>query len=458
MARVQPFDKSRTASIVATIFPQLDLASGRAAVNSGVFDGVSWRDGPGAADVVQSVDPSTNEVIGASSMATLADLERTLDVASEAATRWRMLPAPHRGAIIKQMRDALAEKLIPLATLVSLETGKILAEGIGEVQEYIDVCDYAVGLSRALNGSVIPSERPGHFMMERWNPLGVVGVISAFNFPAAVYGWNSAIALVCGNPVVWKGAPSTNLTSIAVTRILQRVLEANDAPPGTCALLCGDASIGQAMAASPRIPLVSFTGSTAVGRGVGETVQRRFGRSLLELGGNNAILVMDDANMDLAVRAVLFAAVGTAGQRCTTARRLIVHERVYDAFMEKLKAAYSQVLIGSPFGEGVICGPLHTRAAVPAFTAAIKVALDHGGRLIYGGSVLDDLPGNYVVPTIIEVSPENPACREEAFVPILYAIKVASFEEAIAVNNAVRQGLSSSLFTESIERIFTWTG
>ena len=316
MIKVQPFSKSKTSGIVNEIFGKLGLEQ----MNNGVYNGRWGGNGP----LVQSIDPSTNELIAQTKTGTLEELRQTISLQLEAKKMWREVPAPKRGEIVRQMREALAEKLHPLGQLVSLETGKLLAEGIGEIQEYLDICDYAVGLSRMLNGQVIPSERPGHFMMERWNPLGIVGVISAFNFPAAVYGWNSAIALVCGNVVLWKGSPATNLTSVAISKILAGVLEKNGLPGSICSLVTGDAEIGKAMAESKDIDLLSFTGSTNVGRWVGETVQRRFGKSLLELGGNNAIVVMDDANIDLAVRATLFAAVGTAGQRCTTARRLVI--------------------------------------------------------------------------------------------------------------------------------------
>lgn len=315
MVKVQPFTKAKTSQMAGEIFARLGLEP----INSGVYNG-RWS---GSGKLVASVDPSTNEKIAETRTGTVADLHATLSAMKEAKQMWREVPAPRRGEIVRQMREALAANLRPLGQLVSLETGKILAEGIGEIQEYLDICDYAVGLSRMLNGQVIPSERPGHFMMERWNPLGIVGVISAFNFPAAVYGWNSAVALVCGNVVLWKGSPATNLTSVAITRILAGVLERNGLPGSICSLVTGDADVGKAMAESRDIDLLSFTGSTQVGRLVGETVQRRFGKSLLELGGNNAIIVMDDANLDLAIRATLFAAVGTAGQRCTTARRLV---------------------------------------------------------------------------------------------------------------------------------------
>lgn len=278
----------------------------------------------------------------------MADFERTLRSVREAKDVWRNIPAPRRGEIVRQMRAALEKHQQALGTLVSLETGKILAEGVGEIQEYLDICDYAVGLSRMLEGKVLPSERPDHFMLEQWNPVGTVGVISAFNFPAAVYGWNSAIALVCGNGVLWKAAPTTSLIAIAITRILAGVFEQNGLPPAICSLVTGGAEIGKAIASNRLIDLVSFTGSTPAGRAVGVTVQERFGKSILELGGNNAIIVLDDADIDMAVRSVLFAAVGTAGQRCTTARRLLLQEGIHDEFLLRLAKAYEQIRVGGP--------------------------------------------------------------------------------------------------------------
>lgn len=316
MVKLQPFGRGKTVQVVNEIFSKLGLRE----VNAGVYNG-QWCSGGGR--LATSIDPSTNEKIAQTQMGSVKDLQATLARMKDARVVWRALPAPKRGEVVRQMREALAAKLTPLGQLVSLETGKILAEGIGEIQEYLDICDYAVGLSRMLNGQVIPSERSGHFMMEMWNPLGTVGVISAFNFPAAVYGWNSAVALVCGNVVLWKGSPATNLTSVAVTKILAEVLEKNGLPGAICSLVTGDADVGEAMARSREIDLLSFTGSTRVGKAVNAMVHERFGRSLLELGGNNAVVIMNDANLDLAVRACLFAAVGTAGQRCTTARRLV---------------------------------------------------------------------------------------------------------------------------------------
>ncbi|KAJ2794479.1 Alpha-aminoadipic semialdehyde dehydrogenase, partial [Coemansia furcata] len=335
--------------------------------NLGVYNG-EWS---GNGDVVETVNPATGEVLGAVQQASAKDLEHTLQCATKASKMWREVPAPKRGEIVRQMRNALSDKIEPLGRLVSLEMGKILPEGIGEVQEYVDIADYAVGLSRMLNGKVIPSERPGHMMMEMWNPLGVVGVISAFNFPVAVYGWNSALSLVCGNAVVWKGAPTTSLTSVAVTKILAEVLEGNGLPGALCSLATGGADIGNKIAQDKRVNLVSFTGSTNVGRKVGLTVQERFGKSLLELGGNNAIIVHNDADIDLAVRSILFAAVGTAGQRCTTTRRLFLHEDIHDTFIERLLKAYGQIRVGNPLEPGILCGPLHTKAAVAAFEQGI---------------------------------------------------------------------------------------
>ncbi|KAI8321583.1 ALDH-like protein [Martensiomyces pterosporus] len=356
------------------------------------------------------------------------------------------------------MRNALFEKIEPLGKLVALEMGKILPEGIGEVQEYIDIADYAVGLSRMLNGKVIPSERPGHMMMEMWNPLGVVGVISAFNFPVAVYGWNSALSLVCGNSVVWKGAPTTSLTSVAVTKILAEVLESNGLPGALCSLATGGADIGHAIAKDKRVNLVSFTGSTNIGRQVGLTVQERFGKHILELGGNNAIIVHKDADTDLAVRSILFAAVGTAGQRCTTTRRLFLHEDIHDTFIERLIKAYGQITVGNPLEQGILCGPLHTKAAVAAYEQGIADVKAQGGKIIHGGNALRHLPGNFVEPTITSISHDAPVVHREIFAPILHTIKFSDINQAVEWNNEVGQGLSSSLFTTNPENIFRWIG
>ena len=294
-------------------------------------------------------------------------------------------------------------------------------------------------------------------MMENWNPLGTVGVISAFNFPVAVYGWNSALGLVCGNAILWKGAPTTSLCSIATTKIISQVLEANNFPGALCSLVTGGADIGKYMTESPDVDLMSFTGSTAVGKQVASVVQNRFGKVLLELGGNNALIVLEDADMDLAVRSVLFAAVGTAGQRCTTTRRLILQESIYEDFIARLKKAYSQVKIGNPLDAQVLCGPLHTRAAIEHFEQGIKDLKAQGGRILLGGKVLDR-PGNFVLPTITEIDHTAKIVQKEIFAPILHVLKFKTLEEAIHINNNVRQGLSSSLFTQNVKNVFKWTG
>jgi aldehyde dehydrogenase family 7 protein A1 len=299
----------------------------------------------------------------------------------------KKVPGPKRGEVVRQIGQALRDNLDDLGRLVSLEVGKIYPEGVGEVQEYVDICDYAVGLSRMLGGSIMPSERPGHALMEQWNPLGLVGIITAFNFPVAPFGWNHAIAMVCGNCTLWKGAPSTPLSSIAISKVVGRVLEANGMPAAVCTNVCGGAEIGEAMARDKNINLLSFTGSSKVGQKVGVMVQERFGKKILELGGNNAIVVAADADIDMVVRSTLFAAVGTAGQRCTTARRLIVHESVHDEVVERLKKAYSQVKIGDPLEEGTLYGPLHSEAAVEGYDNAISEIKTQNGTIVYGGKV-----------------------------------------------------------------------
>lgn len=387
----------------------------------------------------------------------LEDYEEGLKACEEASKIWMQMPAPKRGEIVRQIGDALRAKLQHLGRLVSLEMGKILAEGIGEVQEIIDMCDFAVGLSRQLNGSIIPSERPNHAMLEVWNPLGIVGVITAFNFPSAVLGWNACIALVCGNCVVWKGAPTTPLVTIALTKIIAGVLEKNDLPGAIFTSLCGGAEIGQAIAKDKRIQLVSFTGSSKVGMMVQQIVNQRFGKCLLELSGNNAIIVMDDADINLAVRAVLFAAVGTAGQRCTTCRRLLLHESIYEKVLEQLLGAYKQVKIGDPLENGTLLGPLHTKTSRDNFVKGIKAIKLQGGKILTGGAAIES-EGNFVQPTIVEISPDADVVKEELFAPVLYVMKFKTLQEAIAINNSVPQGLSSSIFTKRPEAIFRWIG
>ncbi|KAG1138885.1 hypothetical protein G6F37_008835 [Rhizopus arrhizus] len=425
--------------------------------NPGVFDG-EWK---GSGPIVPSYNPVNNEVIAEVITGTTQDLDVAFDKVAEAQKLWREMPVPKRGQVLLTMRDALVKHLEPLGKLVSLEMGKILPEGIGEVQEYIDVLEYALGLSRTLQGTIIPSERPGHAMLETWNPLGTVGIISAFNFPVAVFGWNCAIALVTGNGTVWKPAPTTSLCAIAVTKIIAQALKDRGLPPSLCSLVTGGTEIGQAMVSDRRAHVLSFTGSTKVGREVGQVVQGRFGKSILELGGNNAIIVTEDADLDLASRAILFAAVGTAGQRCTTTRRLIVQESIYDNLMGRLKKAYGQVKVGDPLQDGVLCGPLHTSQAVKVYQDVLEKVKAQGGQVVVGGRVLSEgslKSGNFVEPTMTRVQPGMEVVQNEAFVPVLHTMTYKTLDEAIAINNNVAQGLSSSIFTTNPGTIFKWIG
>jgi len=427
---------------------------GLSSSNPGCYVGGKWKaNGP----VITTTNPANNQTIAEVVEGSMHDYEEGLKACSEATKTWMQVPAPKRGEIVRQIGDALRAKLQQLGRLVSLEMGKILAEGIGEVQEVIDMCDFAVGLSRQLNGSVIPSERPNHAMLEMWNPLGIVGVITAFNFPCAVLGWNACIALVCGNCVVWKGAPTTPLVTIAMTKLISEVLEKNNLPGAIFTSLCGGAEIGQAIAKDTRIPLVSFTGSSKVGQTVQQTVSQRFGKCLLELSGNNAIIVMDDADVQLASRSILFAAVGTAGQRCTTCRRLLLHESIYKKVLDQLVEAYKQVKIGDPLEKGTLLGPLHTTDSRKNFERGIELAKSQGGNILTGGSIIKS-DGNFVQPTIIEVAPTVVAVKEELFAPVLYVMKFKTLQEAIEINNSVPQGLSSSIFTHKPETIFKWIG
>ncbi len=441
---------------------ELGLSSAAGTPNLGAYDGRAWY---GSGPVNQQLNPATGEVIGAVQFGTAADYEQAVAAMLRAKDEWAATPAPIRGEVVRRIGQRLREKQQALGQLVSAEMGKILAEGVGEVQEAVDICDYAVGLSRSLNGSVIPSERPGHLMMERWNPLkGCVGIVSAFNFPCAVYFWNLAISLICGNVNLWKPAESTSLVAVACVKIIQDVLVESGHDPAIATLVCGTGKeVGDLMVRDPRMELVSFTGSTAVGRYVNQTVAGRFGKALLELGGNNAMIIDADANLDLAVRATLFGAVGTAGQRCTTLRRLLLHKAVYDDVLGRLVKAYSSVKIGDPLDPATLCGPLHTCAAVKKFEETVAQAQAEGGRVLVGGKrcVLRDAAvakGNFVEPTVIEIPAGASVLKEEAFVPIMYVVKIQSLTEGIALNNAVAQGLSSALFTSNPTGIFQWTG
>mgnify|MGYP003729600179 CR=1 FL=1 len=428
---------------------------GLQATNHGSFDGKNWFSG---GDKFDSISPINDKPIASVTSSSLADYIRCRDSTREAWEVWADLPIPKRGEIIRQVGDKLRAHKRELGSLISLEMGKILAEGEGEVQEFIDICDYACGLSRMIAGSVLPSERLDHKLFEMWNPLGPIGVITAFNFPVAVYGWNAAIALVCGDSVIWKGAPTTPLTSIATTKLVASVLQENSLPLGISTLVTGGADIGEAMAADSSLPLISFTGSTDVGRKVALKVQERFGRSILELGGNNAIIVCKDANMKLVIPSILFACVGTAGQRCTTTRRLFLHESIHDRVVSKLRDSYKQVRVGNPLEDGNICGPLHSKAAVKAYETTLEEIRQLGGVVEIGGSLIEG-EGNYVRPTIVSgLEHDASVVHRETFVPIVYAMKFTDLKQVIDYNNEVDQGLSSSLFTQDLSSIFHWLG
>lgn len=422
--------------------------------NPGFFNG-TWG---GSGSLLTSYSPATGKPIARVKQATVEEYESCVAAMIEAQAAWQLTPAPKRGEIVRQIGDALRAKRDALGHLVSLEMGKILSEGLGEVQEFIDICDLAVGLSRGINGQVIPSERPGHTLLEFWNPLGLVGIITAFNFPVAVYGWNVAISLICGNCNIWKGASTTSLCTLAVQKIVAEVLAKNGIPGGVCTMVVGPGrTVGEHMINDSRLALVSFTGSSEIGVHVSEVVHRRFGRTILELGGNNATIIMPDADLDLAIRASVFGAVGTCGQRCTSLRRLIVHESVYEAVKARLLAAYATVPRGNPLAPGTLLGPLHTRAAVKEYTDGLEEIQKQGGVILTGGR---PVPGDgfYVEPTVVEIDPSAPIVKTELFVPILYIMKFKTFEEAVAMNNSVPQGLSSSIFTRDVKAAFRWMG
>jgi aldehyde dehydrogenase (NAD+) len=370
--------------------------------------------------------------------------------AQDAFLQWRKVPAPARGALVKRWGELLAEHKDDLATLVSLEVGKITSEARGEVQEMIDICDFAVGLSRQLYGRTMPSERPGHRLMETWHPLGVVGVVSAFNFPAAVWSWNTAVALVCGDPVVWKPSELTPLTSLACAATLQQAIAELGAPADISQVLIGGADVGEALVDHAGVALLSATGSTRMGREVGPRVAGRFGRTLLELGGNNAAVVSASADLDLTMRGIVFSAAGTAGQRCTTMRRVIAHRSVVDELTDRLAGVYERLPIGDPMAEGTLVGPLVRRTAYDGMQASISHASEEGGTLVTGGGrVLEDEAAGafYVQPAIVRIETQTPVVAQETFAPLLYVLPYDDFDEAVAINNAVPHGLSSSVFT-----------
>ena len=379
-----------------------------------------------------------------------ADVDAAVARAGEAFRAWRTVPAPVRGGLVRRLGELLREHKSDLATLVSLEVGKITSEARGEVQEMIDICEFAVGLSRQLYGRTISSERPGHRLMETWHPLGVVGVISAFNFPVAVWSWNTALALVCGDPVVWKPSELAPLSALAAAALLDRAIAEEGAPDGLSQVLVGGADVGEALVGHPGVALLSATGSTRMGRAVGPRVADRFGRSLLELGGNNAAIVTPSADLDLTTRGVVFAAAGTAGQRCTTMRRVIAHVDVVDELTDRVASAYRRLPIGSPTAEGTLVGPLIHDAAYKAMQDALEAARQQGGEVVVGGGrrLADEAPDAYYVePAVVRMPEQTDIVRQETFAPILYVLPYRTLEEAIALNNDVPQGLSSSIFT-----------
>jgi aldehyde dehydrogenase (NAD+) len=397
--------------------------------------------------------PVDGKLIGKVTFTTESEYNEVIKKAQEAFLIWRKMPSPKRGEIVRQYGNLLREYKQPLGELVSYEMGKSLQEGLGEVQEMIDICDFAVGLSRQLHGLTMHSERPNHRMYEQYHPIGIVGIISAFNFPVAVWSWNSMLAAVCGDVCVWKPSEKTPLSAIACQQLMAKVLKENSLPEGIFCLINGDYKVGEWMSKDERVPLVSATGSTRMGRIVGATVAQRFGKALLELGGNNAIILTPHANLDLAMIGVVFGAVGTAGQRCTTTRRLIVHESLYDTLKEKLVKAYGQLTIGNPL-TGNLVGPLIDKAAVNAYLQAIEALKKEGGTVLCGAEVMTGEgyeSGCYVKPTICEAKNDFAIVQHETFAPILYLLKYKEMDEAIAMQNGVKQGLSSSIFTDNIQ-------
>ena len=421
---------------------------GIAARNSGASTGNDWAEGNGK--VITSFSPVDGKKIAEVNLCTEDAYEQVIGTAEKGFIEWRTWPSPKRGDIVRQIGDELRKNKEALGKLVSYEMGKSLQEGYGEVQEMIDICDFALGLSRQLHGLTMHSERPGHRMYEQWHPLGIVAVISAFNFPVAVWSWNAMLAWVCGDVIVWKPSEKTPLCAVSCQKIIAKVFKQNNVPEGVCNLVVGERDLGERISNDKRIPLVSATGSTRMGKAVGAAVGARLGRSLLELGGNNAIIISKDADLEMALVGCLFGAVGTAGQRCTTTRRLIIHEDVYDQFKTKLVNAYKQLRIGNPLEEKNHVGPLIDKDAVQSYLNAIEKCKSEGGNFIVEGNVLNGQgfeSGCYVRPCIAEVQPNYQIVQNETFAPILYLLKYKNFEEAVSIQNGVPQGLSSSIMT-----------
>jgi aldehyde dehydrogenase (NAD+) len=413
--------------------------------------GLRAETGSGAELIVRS--PIDGHELARLQAASAAQLDRAIGEALDAFLRLRELPAPRRGELVRRFGQRLRAKKAPLAALISLEVGKIAQEALGEVQEMIDIADFAVGLSRQLYGLTIASERPGHRLMEQWHPLGPIGVISAFNFPVAVWAWNATLALVCGDPVLWKPSEKTPLTALACHHLLAEVLaDMPDVPEAVAALAVGGAELGQRLASSERLPLISATGSTRMGRSVAQAVAARLGRSLLELGGNNGLIVAPSADLEQALRAIVFAAVGTCGQRCTSLRRLIVHRSRYDAVVERLTAIYARLPVGDPRSERTLVGPLIDASAYESMQRALEAARVEGGTVWGGERIVRGVPegGWYVRPALVQLRPDAPIVQEETFAPLLYVMAYDTLEEAIAIHNAVPQGLSSAIFTTDV--------
>jgi aldehyde dehydrogenase (NAD+) len=430
--------------------------------NLGTSTGKKWYRTSGVNLV--SYSPTDGKIIGRVKSTDERTFHKVVKQAQSAFVEWRQVPAPKRGEVVRQIGEALRKYKEPLGKLVSYEMGKSYQEGLGEVQEMIDICDFAVGLSRQLNGLTMHSERPLHRMYEQYHPLGVVGIISAFNFPVAVWAWNSMLAWVCGDVCIWKPSEKTPLCSIACQNIVAKVFAKNRVPEGVSCIINGDYKVGQLMCANENVPLVSATGSVRMGKAVGRTVSERLGRALLELGGNNAIIISENANLDMSIRGALFGAVGTAGQRCTSTRRLIIHETIYDEVKSRLKKAYSHLNIGNPLDQANHVGPLIDKLAVKAYRNALSKVKQQGGKFVVSGGVLKGkgyTSGCYVKPAIAEVQNHFEIVQQETFAPILYLIKYKTIEEAIELQNGVKQGLSSAIMTshlQEMEKFLAHTG
>ncbi len=422
--------------------------------NSGACTGSEWMDTKG--EETSSFSPIDGSLIAKVKNATLEDYEHLLAKAQDAYLKWRIVPAPKRAEVVRQIGEALREKKAEIGYLVSLEMGKIYEEGLGEVQEMIDICEFSVGQSRLLNGATMHSERPFHRMYDQYHPIGIVGIITSFNFPVAVWGWNAMLAAIAGDVVIWKPSSKTPLCALAVQKIIAETLKANNVPEGVFNMIVAKSSVlGDNFAADKRIPLISVTGSTIVGRRVAAIVGKRLGKTILELGGNNAVIISKHADLDMTLQSVVFGAVGTCGQRCTSTRRLIIHESVYETVKERLVAAYNSISdrIGDPLEKETLVGPLVDGTAVNNFIHAIEEVQKEGGKLVFGGTSLkgEKYPnGNYVMPAVIEAENHYNMVQEETFAPIVYLIKFKTIEEAIALNNHVPQGLSSCIFTENL--------